>query len=379
MNASLLFFFLGLASSYLIIRPIATLVHEAGHLLVLLLGGMQGQIRVFLGSLGDGKRSWRMQTGRILWAIHPSVFLMRGSLSDYDHPLLGGRWLLATLGGPLASLLFCLGATWMATAAWADGAIRGLFILAAIIGAADVALSLIYRYDPIQLSNGRITANDGQLIGWKLKFGRDTDTYLHARWCFEKDRYAETINCVQKLVDSGHQDKMLFEYCMYSHLMLRQPALAIQLLEMQDQQQLDAYDESLYGLALEQVGKADAARKALVRALAKAPGHHEALNHRAYICLQAREWDAAEGYLLRALRSHPEFAAALNNRATIRLQQRELEAARKDLVSALMQDHENPYIHYNWGVLLRMEGDDVGAEAYFENARLLGLVERAKS
>jgi Flp pilus assembly protein TadD len=375
MNASLLFFYLGIAASYLVIRPLATVVHECGHVAALLLLGMRGEIRVFLGSLGDGKRSLRIQAGRICWALHPRLLLMRGSLSDYDQPLQPRSLAMVALSGPLASLCMVAVTFAMALSPWSVGPMRAVLILASIIPALDVVLSLMYRYEPILLSNARITANDGQVLGWLLRFGQATDRYLHARWLFEKDCYAEAATAIAALLQAGHTEKLLYEYQIYSLLMLQQPHAAMDAhgALAKAHLDLDAFDDCLHALALEQLGKHDAAGKVLDLAIAKAPGHHEARNHRAYRALQSGHLEVAWSDLDQALRSHPEFAAALNNRGALRLSRMELPQARLDLQSALRHDHENPYIHRNWAMLLALEGDAAGAASAFESARLLGL------
>jgi tetratricopeptide (TPR) repeat protein len=263
----------------------------------------------------------------------------------------------------------------MAMSPWSEGPLRAVLILAGIIPALDVLLSLMHRYEPIMLSNARIIANDGQVLGWLLRFGQATDRYLHARWLFEKDRYADAATEIAALLQAGHTEKLLYEYQIYALLMLQQPlaaldahgALAMQHLD------LDAFDHCLHALALEHLGRHDAAGKVLELAIATAPGHHEALNHRAYRAIQGGALEAALDDLNRALRSNPEFAAALNNRGALRLSRLELPLARLDLLSAMRHDHENPYVHRNWAMLLALEGDAAAATSALESARLLGL------
>lgn len=373
MTASMLFLFLGLAMGYIVIRPVATLVHEAGHVLALRLAGMRGTVRVFLGSLGDAKRSWRWRVGRHTWAIHPSILLMRGGLTDYDQPLSAGNLALVALAGPLASLLLAAGAGIAAFGEW-PGAVRGLLILTSILATMDVLLAFFHRYEPILLSNARITANDGQVLAWYLRWGSATDAYLHARWLFEQDDYAQAAAEIAPLVHANPREKLLYEYWIYALLMLRQPAEALKLhAQLAERHPLDAYDACLHALALEQTGQEAAADAALEAAIAKAPGHHEALNHRAYRAMRMGDWDTAWACLNRAVRSQPEFAAALNNRAMVSLGRMDLVAAHRDLLAALRNDHENPFIHRNLSLYAMLMNDPTAAHDHMESAKLLGL------
>jgi tetratricopeptide (TPR) repeat protein len=374
MNASLLFFYLALASSYLLMRPLATLVHALGHLLALRMGGMRGEIRVYLGSLGDAKRGWQFRIGRTIWLIHPRLLLMRGELLDYDQALGSNQLLLVAVAGPAASAALAAATCTVALVAWSAGPASLVLLLASVIAAMDAALSLLYRYDPIVLSNRQVTANDGQIIGWRWRYGRDLDRYLHARWLFEKDRYADAAAALTALIAAGHREKLLYEYLMYAQLMLHQPTAAITLYhELAGLHRLDAYDDCLYALALEQTEQPGAALAALEAAIAKAPAHHEALNHRAYRAMLRGDFAAAHTDLNLALRSNPEFAAALSNRAALLILGADFEKAKTDLIEALRQDHENPFTHRNWALLLLAQGDPSAAQASLESAKLLGL------
>ncbi|MBP6722833.1 MAG: hypothetical protein KA239_10935, partial [Bacteroidia bacterium] len=139
MSIPVFVFYLSICLSYLLIRPLATLIHELGHLGYLLLIGQRKEIKVFLGSVGEGKGSWRIRTGGILWVIHPSGVLMRGSITDFAKSLSPAQIIPYALAGPLFSLLMATLAGYLAFGEWTSDVswIKPFLVLAALIPATD--------------------------------------------------------------------------------------------------------------------------------------------------------------------------------------------------------------------------------------------------
>lgn len=375
MNLPPLVYVAGICLAYLLLRPTCTIVHESGHLLYLLVTGQPGQLRVFIGSLGEGKRSWRIRTGRILWLFHPIGFLLRGSITDHDRALPSRQILPYALAGPVASLL--LAATCLVIVVAGGGLVpawlRALAGMPMLLALLDTALSLLHRRDPQPLSCETMTGNDGQLIGWRMQFGRWTADYLHAQWLFEQERYAEAQVIYARMHGEGCRQKALLEYLISCELALGNASSALDWHgRMVEQDAADADDHWRSAVALVALGRLEAAMGVIGEALHQAPGHAESLNLRAWLALGEGKHEAALEDLNQALRTPLEIGHVYANRGWAHLQAGELEAAHRDLLLATKFEAENPNLHAHWAGYFEAIGDAGQAEASRWTARLLG-------
>ncbi|MEY3443545.1 MAG: hypothetical protein RLZZ519_1826 [Bacteroidota bacterium] len=376
MNLSIFVFYLSICLSYLLIRPLATLMHEAGHLCFLLLTGHRGEIKVFLGSVGEGKGAWRIPTGRILWIVHPSGMLMRGSISDFQKALTNSQIIPYALSGPVFSLLMAASAGFLAfgnltaNVSW----LKTFLILAALIPAIDFLLALFYTYSPILHSSESVFGNDGQLIAWRMRFGKQTQTYLHGWWLFEMERYAEAAQSFSEVHNNGCRDKELLEHLIFCALMLGKFEEVLQWdAEMSALHTSDAFDACRRATALDALGDRNAARIALDQALRSTPGHHEALNHRAFFDISEGKLIEAAKDLEKSIRANREFAVAYSNLAWIHLLQSDSEKAYPHLMQSMKLEYENPALHRNWAMYFWIQRDAAAAAEAIERAQLLGL------
>jgi tetratricopeptide (TPR) repeat protein len=374
MNVAFIFLCLGIVGSYLLIRPLATFLHELGHLLALA-GTQQGDaITVYLGSLGEHKRGWQFRTGRILWRVHPGVWLMRGSLCDFSHPLSRGRLIGFAIAGPLFSLAFAALAGGLAIAATLEGPVQGLLLLAAVIPLMDVLYALIYRYEPVMLSNQRMSVNDGQTLGWAFAYGKWTDDFLHGLWLFQMDRYAEAEGQLLPMLAAGIRRKMVFECLIYCTIATKKPDVAASLHEeMIRFHKQDALDRCHYILALLLSGRIAQAQIQLENALKVAPGHPESLAMRAELLIRSQDLEAAIPHLNAAIIGLPEFAAAQSNRAWVAIHNKDFESALADLRLSARHDNENPLLHLTWAAYFVATEDHANAQSALESASILGL------
>ncbi|HEX2900670.1 MAG TPA: hypothetical protein VHS96_13190, partial [Bacteroidia bacterium] len=342
MNASVLVFYLSICLSYVMIRPLATLVHESGHLAYLLLTGQKGEIKVFLGSLGEGKGAWRIRTGRILWVVHPSGMLMRGSLTDFQNPLHHHQLIPYAVSGPVLSALMALLAASLAFGGWTENLgdwTKPFLVLAALIPTMDFFLSLFYTYSPILHGSETVFGNDGELIAWRIRYKKATPTYLHGWWLFEKERYAAAAECFAQVRENDckgsaakRSGKELMEHMIFCAMALGQPAQVLSLhAQMAQWHPTDPFDECHLAFALAQTGNREGAWAVLNTTLRKAPGHHEALNQRACMAIQEGKLELAAKDLDKAIQSNQKFALAHCNRASLHLLHSEAAKALPDL------------------------------------------------
>ncbi len=383
MNLSVFVFYLSLCLSYLLIRPLATLVHECGHLCYLLLIRQKGEITVYLGSLGEGKSAWRIKTGRIRWIVHPIGILMRGSLCDFRQPLKNAQIVPFALAGPLFSLILAgcaaflaFGSTISDTATWS----KPLLILAALIPLIDFFLALFYTYSPIQHSSETVFGNDGQLITWRIRYKKQTANYLHAWWLFEKERYAEAWDNFQQVLDRQaksklfKRDKEIVEHLIFCALMLKKHSEVIVMhSEMAKFHSVDPFDVCRFAAALEALGEREKAKTALNDSLKSTPGHFEALNFRAYFYIQDGNLEEAAQDLRRSIQSNKEFAVAYNNLAGLFLLKSDPDNAYKNLILSMKYEAENPELHRYWAIYHQSLGNIHEANEALERARLLGM------
>lgn len=367
------YFFLAL--SYFLVRPVATIFHELGHLLILLML-QKGKVRMFIGSRGQGKGAWNFQIGRLLISFHPAAFLMRGSLCDYDEVLSYKQLFLYNLMGPLFSLLGGLAAGAFILKSEQIAALEGIFLLLGIICIIDFLHSLFHKYDFVVLANRQVTANDGQILKLISQFGSMSTSYLSGQWAFLHDYYAEAYLEFAKIIAASKENLEVLELQSYCAFRLGKILEGLEIYAKMESRfpprQLDYHHLALLHFANRDM---NSAMESLERGLQIAPGNFLCLNEKAHFMIQKRDFNSASIWIEKALIALPDYALAYTNRAWLNIQKQNWAAAAKDLEKAMKEDAENAFLHRNF-VALHLGKQDLQAAAQsLITAKLLGLPE----
>jgi hypothetical protein len=143
---------------------ITVTLHELGHAIPALLM-TRGEVTIYIGSLGDPYKSFRVSFGRLtMFCKYNPLFWYKGCCVALNYDLSIDQQLFFVAGGPVASLLGTLG-SWRLLSAMEEGSVfrivsGSVFTISLIITLSTIFPSPRVRYTP----SGHPVYNDSYQI-----------------------------------------------------------------------------------------------------------------------------------------------------------------------------------------------------------------------
>ena len=354
-----------------LVRNVTTIVHELGHAVPSLLFN-KGLVEIYIGSLGNRDDSWSFTIGRL--KIH-----LRNNFLYWNYGLCvnsstNDNWLknlIIVFSGPIVSfvigvivsiLLVNSSNGWIVTG--------GIIIIVSIL--IDLYINLMPRKEPIVLSDGNITYNDGRLIQDILKYRRYYSDYKKANSLYIERKYSESAIIYENLLNLRN-DEMTFLYGLSSLVMSKDYISALKLFKDFHLIKFESNGEILLllGLTHSKNNNPEESLYFYTKGLSVEGDNANLLNNRGYQLILMEDYSSAIRDFDRALECNPTFAYALSNRGFCRLKLGELNRGLGDILRSLDIDDKNSYAFRNLGIYYQMVGSNDEALRYFTLAREL--------
>lgn len=330
-------------ASYLFARPITTTIHELGHLIAaLLIFPKPAKITVFLGSLGHSKPFISFNLGRIACNISLHWLWMRGSLTLLPTIPPYRQMALFALAGPLASLLLALGSSSLALGLQLPWALRLGLLLIAFLSLIDLIYAFFHRFEPMSTEAGLLSANDGQMLQWAIRYKSAMPRLVAANSAFLQDHYALAWQHFDALKQSGKSDQEDLHCQAYSAFALGKLEEAASILqEIRTKFKPRPEDCLLFAQVQGSLGKPEVAMQMVEEGLRIAPGNVLLLTQKAWLFMQSNECQKALPLLQKVLKMEPKYGLAMLHLSFCHLQDGECEQAARLWEMAAEQESDN--------------------------------------
>lgn len=340
-----------------VLRSLTTLFHELGHAIPALLF-TRGEVIVYIGTYGDVSNSYHIKLNRL--AIYFRLNFLDWKIGMCTHDGTDNNWknLIILFGGPIASLLIAVPLMiWVINGELSEvqmGAIL-VFSLAAVI---DFVVNLIPFGNGFQMHDGTINFSDGTKMVYL--FGRFfvTQEFLELEKKWESKAYEEVINDSKKLLDSGSDDKWVFDILIEAYMETRQYQEALNAYqEYQANFKMRYEDYATIGELYMRTNQYQEALKYFNYCLSKNFNDAVLLGYRAKVFSEQGDYEEAEKDFAAALNYFPGNSKLHLERSLVKVKLEKYNEAWEDILTVENMDKEKPFLAYCKGIFYEARGD----------------------
>lgn len=353
-------------------RPVTVFLHELGHGLTALMV-TKGQVKIYFGSRGDEKRSFKVGLGRLRFFIFYNPFKWYRSLTTYtDTDVNFKKDLLMVAMGPVITLLLLLSSIYMAFISDLPGEIKVVSFFLMVSSFVDfLAQALLFNYS-VQYADGSYHHRDGYqikryVLNWKL-----FQTYMDAYNFISQKEFAKAAQLYQQLIDEGYDHPPLFRTAISLYAELDDWDSANQIVQkLEESPKIDANDLSFIGLIYSWHEKHQKALVYFEKAILHEPTNLNCLSNKAYTLDLLGDFKEAIDLFNQILETDAKDSYAQSGRGLAKINLGLENEGLNDLQTAVEINENEPYAHRNMGIYHFDRGEFATALQYFETAEKL--------
>lgn len=344
------------------------LLHELGHAIPILIWSKK-KVTVFVGSLGDPRRCFRLSLSRLELYVKYNPFLWMRGLCRPGERLSVNKMIFYTATGPLVSLLITVSCFILLKTIEPDErqtvvlttlmAIGGIFTLSSAIP--------LGRLSPID-SRGGVYNDATQIVQlWKT---RDLPGAYWEVWDMVRAReYTAASDLVEKLIDQGDTNIALYRQAVAVHLQSGRYERAGALIELiRNKYRFSLEDEINDGCHKILVGRYRHAVAIYTELVRLHYNHFLILNNLGYALVAAGEPEKGLSYLDRGITLVPRYAELYASRAWAKMEMGQWEEGLADAQHALKLDDSSADAHRTMGLYTLEKGRLEEAREHFLKA-----------
>lgn len=344
MTLSLLIVYLMVFISFIIARPLTTMIHELGHGIPALFL-TKGKVTLYIGSYGNKENSINFTLGRLeiyfrynllLWTSGVCMSSERTRSLNHD--------IIIVLGGPINSLLFGFISFYLSLKLDFHGGIKWICLIFLVSSVLDFFNNVIPNNSPIHLHDGTISYNDGQHLTNLLRYKKLPDNYTLGVEYYNNSKYKAAAEEFQSILESGIMDKELLNLlfsCYWEIQEYQQAASIMDIIGNNYKQNSNDYCNS--GLVKSHFEDYEASLIDFKKSLELNPYNTITLNNRGYTYNLIKQYKAAILDFDLTIELEPNFAYSYNNRGLSKIKLGDLKQGLEDIETGLKLDKTNGY------------------------------------
>lgn len=336
------------------LRPISTLIHELGHGIPALLL-TDGMVTLYLGSYGDPSESFKINMGRLEIFFRRNPFHWKiGLCKMHDEKVSINNQIFVTLMGPVMSLVLAIIVTYCVFFANLNDDFVVLLFFFGISTYFDFFANIIPKKNPIELHDGTVTYNDGQLILDLLNYKKLPPEYEEGINLYKEKKYVEAGEIFKMLLEKNHKQDYLYRLAISAYLGAHdyQNAKLVneQFEEKNNNANFNTNDYNRSGLLKSYLKDFNEGLKDYDKSLEFNPDNCLTINNRGYTYNLMGEYEKAIADFDKAIELEPEHAYPYNNRGLAKIKLGKTEEGLKDIEKSMSLDKDNSYAHMNLGI-----------------------------
>jgi Tfp pilus assembly protein PilF len=346
-------------------------LHELGHAIPILFWSKK-KVIIYIGSLGDPARSFRVPVGRLEMYFKYNPFLWRRGMCRPGERLSVDRTIFYTAMGPLVSLLItatCL----LILKTWELGSSQTVVLVTImVIGGAFVLSSAIPRGYLHSTHSGKSVQNDATQIVRLWKTRNMPEAYWEACERYWAKDYVQAGELLEEEIGKRDPSVVLLRLAVAAHIQSGRYERAEVLLEsIRERYRISMEDEINDGCLKIMTGRFREAIAINAELLRLHYNHFLILNNMGYALIAAGEPEEALLYLDRGLRLAPSFADLHSNRGLALMRLGQWEDGIRDTNHALKLEktHADGYRNLGLYALEKCRNDE--AKEHFLKAKSL--------
>lgn len=336
------------------LRPISTLIHELGHGIPALLL-TEGKVSLYLGSYGNPSECFKINIGRLEIFFQKNPFHWKiGLCKMHDEKVSINNQIFVTLMGPVMSLVLAIVVTYYIFFANLNDDFVVLLFFFGISTYFDFFANIIPKKNPIELHDGTVTYNDGQLILDLLKYKNLPPEYEEGINLYNEKKFVKAGEIFQMLIGKNYKQDHMYRLAISAYLNAHDYQKAKHVNEKFEKKSnkanfnTDDYNSS--GLLKSYLKDFVESLKDYEKSLEFNPDNSLSINNRGYTYNLMGKYEKAIIDFDKAIELEPEHAYPYNNRGLAKIKLGKTEEGLKDIEKSMSLDKDNSYAHMNLGV-----------------------------
>ena len=332
-------------------RFITIIIHEMGHAIAGLIL-FKGEIHVYIGSYGNSDGTINFKIGRLKITFKYKIHYWNDGLcvaQNASKSLL--KLYIFTLCGPLASLIVAIISLVVLLFFDFHGAIKFGAMILFVSSSIDFILNIFPKGEPIILTNGKITYNDGQTLRLYREFKGSYNEILKLSQLYQNNNIEEGFKLFSSIANP-EKNKHLAQVGSAYLIKLGENQKAIDLLDKSKSynKKWNSDDYCNYALAHSHLKQYDKSLDLHDKSLKLNPNNLYSLNNKAYTNTIIGKYEEAIEDSNKAIKLNPKFAYSYNNRGLAKIKLGNKEEGLIDINKSLELDNKNSFAYKNLGI-----------------------------
>ncbi|WP_299121366.1 tetratricopeptide repeat protein [uncultured Tenacibaculum sp.] len=357
-----------------VLMPLSTLIHELGHGIPALLFTKE-KVTIYLGSLGNPKKSLLVKIGRLEFFFNKELFNWKTGLCRFEKGNMSiNKHIIIVLMGPIASLILSLILSYFIFFYELSDNLKAFLFLFNVSTYYDFLVDILPSNRPIKLDDDSSTYNDGKQILELIKYKYTPEEYnIAIRHYNNKEYYLSTI-ALEKVLKKGYKKQLVYRLLISAYLQEKDYVNAMKINDLyivKFKKELDSNDYTNSGLLKSHLSKYNEAIKDYNKAIEMDPNNDLAFNNRGYTYNILEDYEKGLKDFEKAILLNSNFAYALNNRGFSKIKLGDKKEGFEDLKKSMKIDGTNSYCYLNFGLYYFENNEYEKALDYLKKAKEL--------
>ncbi len=351
---------------------LTVLLHELGHAIPILFMS-KGTVSIYIGSMGDPGKSFRLRLGRLdLFCTYNPLLWRYGICRPPAEPFSAFAQIFYTLTGPLVSIGSTIGCWYLLSHLEAESMFKFFIECLLFFSFICILITLVPKGNVGYTAEGAPYGNDGHQILHLLSYLITPKVVLQIDQDLVGKEFQRAADSIDELLASGKKSRRLYALGVYAHIQLKNYTRGLELSQLLSARYTpDINDLQHLGYLHISLKNLDLAQGCFQEILAKVPSDRYALNNMGYLLALRGQHQEAIVCLNKAIKADAAFAHAYNNRGYSKIHCDQLEAGLQDINHSLQLDDKNAYAYRNLGIYYQMKNEWDKAASLFEKAKEL--------
>lgn len=349
---------------------LTVLLHELGHAIPLLFMS-KGTVGIFIGSMGDPGKSFRLGLGRLeLYCTYNPLLWRYGICRPPEESFSAFAQIFYTLTGPLVSIGSTIACWHLLKQHEAESMLKFFIECLLFFSFIAILITLVPKGNVGYTAEGAPYGNDGHQILHLLSYLMTPKVVLQIDQDLADKEFQRAADSIDQRLALGEKSRRIYRLGIYAHIQLKNYTRGLELSQLLSARYTpDINDLQHLGYLHISLKNLDLAQGCFQEILGKAPHDRYALNNMGYLLGLRGDHAAAIECLDKAIKVYPAFAHAWNNRGYSKLNSDQLEEGLQDINHSLKLDDKNAYVHRNLGIYYLLKKEWEKAQSLFEKAK----------
>jgi tetratricopeptide (TPR) repeat protein len=358
-----------LVASVILTWPFTILFHELGHAIPSLLF-CKGKVRICLGSMGNFKKGFKLNFGRLEIYIRP-LYVFKGGICFSDTSKISiNKKIIRVAGGPFATLL-CIFISFLFFYLFPFNKITSLFFLGFAITSLAVFLNVISISNKrIRVENGNYIYNDLTTIRNLFSEKKYPEKYKVAATFYNDKKFREAGLHFKQLIDHNLKNENIYSLAITSFMETKEYETALEIAEdfekhYPKESAFRAYSAHIYG----RLNNYEKALEGFQKSLLIEPENLNLHVNRGYCLLKLKRYQESITEFEKVIATEKTNSYAYTNMGLAKYMSGKKEEGIENLEHAIHLHDKDSYANLNLGIIKLIQNKKEEALDFFLKAK----------